>query len=397
MGHASSDPEFSCIEDSNGPISRVSEIRSPRGTLLAMPAPDSLMPHAVCWASSPQLIWTMVITNLVTFLSYAIICITLFYLAKNTHRVMSREWGYFTIGFALFIVACGFTHLFEVITTWIPVFWTSAWVSVLTALLSAYVAAMLIRRARTIAFGINDYAERLSRTETESLQMQESLIANQKLEEWSRMSAAVSHEIMGPLQAIQNLQFLIQSSDSVTPEIAEFARVSADEAARVVTISEASLSYIRQSKQLEAVDIAAALASVQILLHPLIRQKNILFTVRNQGDSVVLAYAGEVRQVLLNLLRNACEAVPPSGAQVTIELNGKLEDVEIIVTDNGPGIPPSILPELFAFGVTTKPHTGNGIGLWAVKHILSKHGGKIAVDSSPGKGVRFDLCWPRAH
>jgi signal transduction histidine kinase len=361
-----------------------------------MPAPDSLMPHAICWASSPELIWTMVITNFVTFLSYATICITLIYLVKHTRRVMARDWGYFAIGFALFIVACGFTHLFEVITTWIPVFWTSAWVNILTALLSACVAAMLIRRARTIAFGINDYADRLARTETEWQHMQESVIATQKIEEWSRMSAAVSHEIMGPLQAIQNLQFLIQSSDSIPPEIAEFARVSAEEAARVVTISEASLSFIRQSKQLEPVDIGAALASVQILLNPLIRQKSIVFQSTVHGDCVVLAYAGEVRQVLLNLLRNACEAVVDPGAQVSIELNGSPAGVAIVITDNGPGIPPDILPELFEFGVTTKPKTGNGIGLWAVKHILAKHGGNIAVDSNPGQGVRFDLWWPRS-
>jgi len=362
-----------------------------------MSTPDSLMPHAVCWASSPELIWTMVITNLVTFLSYATICITLIYLVKHTRRVMVREWAYFAIGFALFIVACGFTHLFEVITTWIPVFWTSAWVNILTALLSAYVAFMLIRRAKTIAFGINDYADRLSRTETEWQQMQESLIATQKIEEWSRVSAAVSHEIMGPLQAIQNLQFLIQSSQSVSPEIAEFARVSAEEAARVVTISEASLSYIRQSKQLEPVDIGAAAASVRILLNPIIKQKGILFSAKSHGDCIVEAYAGEVRQVLLNLLRNACEAVLQPGSQVAIELSGSAAGVALVVTDDGPGIPPDILPELFEFGVTTKPKTGNGIGLWAVKHILTKHGGKIAVESAPGKGARFELWWPSTH
>jgi signal transduction histidine kinase len=362
-----------------------------------MPAPATLMPHAVCWASSPDLIWTMAITNLVTFLSYTTICVTLIYLVKHTRRVMARDWAYFATGFALFIVACGFTHLFEVVTTWIPVFWTSAWVNVVTALLSAYVAFMLIRRARTIAFGINDYADRLSRTEIEWQQMQESLIANQKIEEWSRVSAAVSHEIMGPLQAIQNLQFLIQSSESVSPEIAEFARISAEEAARVVTISEASLSYIRQSKQLEPIDICSALDSVEILLNPIIKQKEIQFTAKSQGDCIVQAYAGEVRQVLLNLLRNACEAVIHPGSQVAIELTGSQKGVEVVVTDNGPGIPPDILPELFEFGVTTKPKTGNGIGLWAVKHILTKHGGKIAVDSVPGKGVRFDLWWPRTR
>src|SRR5580704_12975881 len=155
----------------------------------------SLMPHAVCWAAAPRLVWTMVVTNFITFLSYVTICFTLFFLARRTRRVIARDWAYFVIGFALFIIACGSTHLLEVITTWIPIFWVDASVNIITATLSAYVAIMLIRRAATIAFSINDYADRLNDTETQRLQMQESLIAAQKIEDWSRMSATVSHEI----------------------------------------------------------------------------------------------------------------------------------------------------------------------------------------------------------
>jgi hypothetical protein len=82
--------------------------------------PNSLMPHAVCWASDPRLIWTMAVTNLVTFLSYLTIASTLIYLVRRTGRILARDWGYFVVGFALFILACGSTHLLEVITTWSP-------------------------------------------------------------------------------------------------------------------------------------------------------------------------------------------------------------------------------------------------------------------------------------
>ena len=101
---------------------------------------SSLMPHAVCWRQDPQLIWTMAITNGVTFLSYFCICITLFYLARKTNRVMVRDWAFFLVGFALFIVACGSTHLLEVVTTWIPIFWVDAWTNIITAALSGLVA-----------------------------------------------------------------------------------------------------------------------------------------------------------------------------------------------------------------------------------------------------------------
>ena len=86
----------------------------------------SLMPHAVCWAAAPHLIWTMVVANAITFLSYVSICVTLLVLAHRTRRVIARDWAYFLIGFALFIVACGSTHMMEVVTTWIPIFWIDA-------------------------------------------------------------------------------------------------------------------------------------------------------------------------------------------------------------------------------------------------------------------------------
>jgi signal transduction histidine kinase len=140
----------------------------------------------------------MVVTNLVTFLSYLSIAWTLVFLVRRTKRIIAADWAYFVVGFALFILACGSTHLLEVITTWSPVFWVDAWTNIITAALSAGVAVMLIQRVSTIAFGINDYAGRLSSTETEKLRVEESLVAAQKLEDWSRMSAAVSHEIKNP-------------------------------------------------------------------------------------------------------------------------------------------------------------------------------------------------------
>jgi signal transduction histidine kinase len=337
----------------------------------------------------------MVITNSITFLSYLTICLTLLYLVRHTGKVIARDWAYFTVGFALFIVACGSTHLLEVITTWLPIFWVDAWTNIITAGLSAYVAIMLIRRAATIAFGINDYAGRLANTEKERSEMLESLVAAQKIEEWSRMSAVVSHEIRGPLEAIQNLQYLIQNSQQVSPEIAELARTSSEEANRVLSISQSALSFIRQSKVREPIDICAAIDSVRNLLEPLIRHKSIDFQVNAQGDCVVETYGGEIRQVLLNVARNACESIVMPGGSVTINLNGKHDGVEVIVADEGPGIEPEILPKLFEFGVSTKGEHGNGMGLWTVKHLLTKHGGDVRLVEKRGAGACFRLWWPR--
>lgn len=337
----------------------------------------------------------MVVTNLITFLSYLTICLTLLYMVRRTGRVIAKDWAYFVVGFALFIVACGSTHLMEVVTTWIPVFWVDAWTNIITAALSAWVAVMLVRRASLISFGINDYAARVANAEIENQQMQERLIGAQKLEDWSRMSAAVSHEIRNPLEAIQNMQYLIETAPGVSTEVAALARATSEEAARVLTISDSALSFIRQARKPEIVDLREAAESVEFLLGAMIRDRGIDYSMEASGDCVVEAYAGEARQVLLNVVRNACEAVAQSRARVRVVITGREDGVQVVVHDEGSGIQPEAMPTLFHFGQSTKGSQGNGMGLWTSKQIMDRHKGTIAVESEPGRGTQFTLWWPR--
>ena len=360
----------------------------------------SLMPHAVCWKADPALIWTMAITNAITFLSYFVICLTLLRLVSRTRKVIARDWAWFCVGFALFIVACGSTHLMDVVTTWIPFFWLDAWTNIITAVLSACVAFMLLRRSDTIGFSINDYAGRLADTENEKARMQQTLLALRKLDDWSRMSAAIAHEISNPVETIQNLLYLIRESQGVTPDIVDLASTASAEAERVITISRSTLSFFRQTSIPEQIDLFAAAESVKGLLVGLLAQRKLRLVIEVGGDTsnadlTVEALPGEVRQVLLNLVRNACEASQNPNSQVTVTLTAHEEGVEIVVADQGSGIPLAILPTLFTFGVSTKGQQGNGMGLWTVKHILSRHGGDIRVESVPNQGTRFILWWPR--
>ncbi len=337
----------------------------------------------------------MVVANAITALSYLAICLTLLYLVRHTRRVLARDWAWFATGFALFIVACGSTHIMEVVTTWLPFFWTAAIANILTAILSAVVAVALIRRVITIGDGINDYALRLANTEQEQAQMRQSLMAAQKLEEWSRISASVSHEIANPLEAIQNLLYLIRHSDDVSPDVVRWADSAAEEADRVLTISRSTLSFFRQGTEPEAVDLYAAAESVRFLLQTALDNKKITVQILSTGDTIVQALPGEARQVLLNLVRNAFEATSIDDSDIKITLNGQPTGVEIAIADRGSGIDPAILDQLFSFGLSTKGEHGNGLGLWSVKHILTRHGGDIRVASTLGQGTTFTLWWPR--
>jgi signal transduction histidine kinase len=353
------------------------------------------MPHAVCWSRDPNLIWTMAVTNAITFLSYLSICFTLFYMARRTRRSINREWGFFLVGFALFIVACGATHLMEVVTTWIPIFWLAAWANIITAVLSGYVAIQLISRARDLSFGINDYAHRLTSTQTEKAHVEETLLASRRMDEWNRLSAAVNHEINNPLAAIQNMMFLIEITPGATPDIIQIARQSADEVRRIEALARSTLGFFRQANAPEKVDLHSSAESVRLLLEPLIRQRDIAFEIRAAGDCAVNAIPAATRHVLLNLVRNACEATNRKGAKVTVSLTGGPDAVEVVIADEGTGIDPHIVPNLFQFGASTKGERGNGMGLWVVKKLLDKHGATINVQSNLGQGTQFTVIWPR--
>jgi signal transduction histidine kinase len=353
------------------------------------------MPHAVCWRADPHLIWVMVVTNAITFLSYLSICLTLLYLMRRTRQVIARDWGYFIVGFALFIVACGSTHLMDVVTTWLPWFWIDATTCVITALLSAWVSIMLIRRAAAISFSINDYASRIADTENEKQRMIDSLMAAQKLSDWSRMSTLVSHEIANPLEAIQNLLYLIRSSEGVSDEVIQYSQSAAEESDRILTISRSTLSFFRVGKEPETLDLLAAIEGVRFLLDTSLTRNHVLLRIEADGDTTIEALPGEPRQVLLNLVRNAYEAMPPQGGVVSVKLTGLPDAVQIVVADHGSGIDPIILPQLFQFGISSKGELGNGMGLWSIKQILLRHGGEIQVQSALGVGTTFTLLWPR--
>ena len=339
----------------------------------------------------------MAIANAITFASYVSICVVLLVLARRTRRVIARDWAYFLIGFALFIVACGTTHLMDVVTTWIPVFWIDAGTNVVTAVTSAFVAIMLFRRASEIGFGINDYAARLANTEQEKRQMRESLLAAQKLEDWSRMSTVLAHEINNPLETIQNVLYLIRTTDGVSPEISNLSKAATDEVTRVIDLSRSTLSFFRQGGEPEKVNLFNVLESVRFLLAPLIQKQGVVLDTECAGEATIEGFPGEVRQVLLNLVRNACEASAGTRGRVRVTLNGQPVGVETVVEDEGCGIDPVVMASLFQFGASTKGARGNGMGLWTVKHIVTKHGGNIRVDSKVGEGTRFTLWWPRVY
>jgi signal transduction histidine kinase len=211
------------------------------------------------------------------------------------------------------------------------------------------------------------------------------------------MSAVLAHEINNPLETIQNVLYLIRNSNGVSEEIANWTRTASDEATHVIELSRSTLSFFRQGAEPEEVSLSVVVDSVRFLLAPLIQKQGVKLESVSSGDVTVQAFPGEVRQVLLNLARNGCEAMAGIGGKLRISLTAKPTGVQIVVEDQGRGLDSSVAATLFQFGVSTKGVNGNGMGLWTAKHILMKHGGSIEVESVVGKGTRFILWWPREY
>jgi signal transduction histidine kinase len=109
---------------------------------------------------------------------------------------------------------------------------------------------------------------------------------------------------------------------------------------------------------------------------------------------VVLGNAGELQQVVTNLLLNGCDAMAETGGELTVGLEALDGRALLTVADSGPGIPPDRLHKIFEPFFTTKLGRGTGLGLSISHEIVDRHDGTMRVESEPGQGARFTVELP---
>jgi signal transduction histidine kinase len=169
-------------------------------------------------------------------------------------------------------------------------------------------------------------------------------------------------------------------------------------AARVHSLVAAikGFTYMDQSATPARVAIAGALADTMAVLGGKARAKSVQVTVHAADDlPEVEGFGGELNQVWANLIDNAIDAAPASG-NVGVRAQARDGSVLVCVTDDGPGIPADRLEQIFEPFFTTKPMgQGTGLGLDIVRRVVQEHGGKIEVESRPGR-TQFRVILPRA-
>ena len=265
--------------------------------------------------------------------------------------------------------------------------------------------------ARHIAAG--DYASRISEkgpTEVADLarefnsmgraveERERELVRSERLAAVGKMAAMIAHEVRNPLSSIGlNTELLEEELGPELDEARELCRAIHREVDRLTQITEEYLSFSRLPKPKLAHEHVNAMVSAlaAFVREDLAAKQVTLTTDLTAGDPVARIDAAQIRQCLLNLIRNAAEAVVAKGSgHVTLRTRtagpGR---VEIDVEDNGIGIPADVLPQLFDPFFSTK-EDGSGLGLALTQQIVRDHGGDLRVDSVVGRGTTFTVSVP---
>ncbi len=218
---------------------------------------------------------------------------------------------------------------------------------------------------------------------------EEALRTAEKLAVTGRMLASIAHEINNPLESLTNLIYLAKLESRDQPRALSYLDMTENELARVSAITKQTLQFYRDPLAPSAVNAREILEDVVQLFTTRLASKRIRMTL-DAADSIVFqAIKGEIRQVLINLMGNAIDAVQHGGeirAEAHLVRQEGKSMVELCIYDNGAGLAEAQVGKLFQPFVSTKGAHGTGLGLWVSKGIVEKHAGSIGLVSANKDG-----------
>jgi signal transduction histidine kinase len=270
-----------------------------------------------------------------------------------------------------------------------PSRWTAEHVDVAEAL--AAQAAVALENARLYEDARKAYRE--------LKEAQERIIRSEKMAVLGTFASGLAHEVRNPLNSIalqlSILERRIAKLDAtVGAQMGELTGIIRDEVRRLDELVGDFLLFSRADRvQHREADLDALVEEVVRLLRPEARRAGVSLRREQAGAPLAGGFrmdAEKIKQVVINLVRNAIEAMPEGGA-VVVETGVQDGMVRLAVSDNGPGLPEGL--DVFQLFVTTKPK-GTGLGLSIVQQIVTQHGGEIRAESERGRGTAFVITLP---
>ena len=269
----------------------------------------------------------------------------------------------------------------------------------------------MLRRMSADKEKLRSMVASLELANTELKAAQQEIIRAEKLASVGRLSAGIAHEIGNPIGIVMGYLELLKQEDTTPAEHKEYIQRTEKEISRIHQIIGQLLEISRPSKTgFESVPVHDLLADIVEVFKVQPLTANITFECDYQAHgNTVFADSNQLRQVFLNLIINAADAIRSMGknAQGTVTIStesvsdrqmasGKQADViSIRFEDNGPGIPEENLGNIFdPFFTTKEPGKGTGLGLSVSFMIVERFGGEITVESEPGSGTILSIHLP---
>jgi nitrogen fixation/metabolism regulation signal transduction histidine kinase len=223
------------------------------------------------------------------------------------------------------------------------------------------------------------------------------LLASERVAAWQEVARRLAHEIKNPLTPIRmSLETLLAAHAERNPRFDALFRESAgvvlEEVERLRRIVDEFSRFARlpkpQREPLDLSELARGVLSLYAAPRP-----GVTLVAELAGALPVLADRDQLTQVLLNLVKNAEEALPKQGGTVWVRTRSAGGEALLEVADTGPGIPPSERERVLEPYVTSK-EGGTGLGLAIASRICQEHGGRLEVGEEPGAGARLTVVLP---
>jgi signal transduction histidine kinase len=242
---------------------------------------------------------------------------------------------------------------------------------------------------------LDEEKQRLEDTNRCLQETQQQLVQSERLAAVGKLAARVAHEVNNPLAIIKTAICILRGQTQEDQLTNGHLRTIEEEINRIARILRELLDFSRPDPVGQMVEVNAVIQSLELLLAQNLREQQVTLRVLLDPEIPQVRISGDhLKQVLLNLVRNAEDAMP-SGGLLTIQTGQVNEGIEISVTDTGCGIAAEHVPYLFDPFFTTKADQGGmGLGLSVLYGIITNANGRIEVESEVGKGSTFRVTLP---
>ena len=223
------------------------------------------------------------------------------------------------------------------------------------------------------------------------------LAYNEKMAELGKISAGVVHELNAPLSVIISASQMIMREEGVPEAVLEMIARISSEAQRLSHLTKGLLNFSSHDETIGEVDLNLTVDFILNFLNYEASRRGVI--IQRQFDytlPVIRLDANLLKQILLNIIMNALQAMENDGGKLLVETAAAGSDnVCFVIADNGPGIPAETIGRIFdRYFTTKKPGEGTGLGLFVTKSLIENMGGEITVMSRSGEGTTFTITLP---